>query len=156
MNKLTLKQLQYWNRLKGQPSKKRGSILPEYLKKQISETLKRKGIKPPSQQGSKNPAVSIANSKRIGEKHPMWSYGKSNLPYSLDWTNSLRISIRERDKYTCQLCGEKQGDISFSVHHIDYNKQNCNPNNLITLCRPCHTKTNFNRERWYKYFTQHV
>jgi hypothetical protein len=73
--------------------------------------------------------------------------------YSVDWTNSLRISIRERDHYTCQLCGEKQGDRAFSVHHIDYNKQNCDPVNLITLCGHCHSKTNLNnREYWIEYF----
>lgn len=26
---------------------------------------------------------------------------------------------------------------------------NCNPNNLIALCRKCHMKTNFNRD-YYK------
>lgn len=41
---------------------------------------------------------------------------------------------------------------SNQVHHIDYNKLNCNPNNLITLCKSCHMKTNFNREYWLDYF----
>jgi len=93
------------------------------------------------------------NKGLTGEKSHSWRGGKSFEPYSVDWTNSLRISIRERDKYTCQLCGEKQGDIVFLVHHIDYNKKNCNPSNLITLCRSCHTKTNFNRDYWFKYFS---
>jgi hypothetical protein len=72
-----------------------------------------------------------------------------NDPYSIDWTASLRRSIRERDRYTCQLCGDLQSDKAFDVHHIDYNKQNCDPNNLVTLCHPCHMKTNNNRE-YYK------
>ena len=37
-------------------------------------------------------------------------------------------------------------------NHIDYDKKNCNSDNLITLCRSCHRKTNFNRENWIKYF----
>jgi hypothetical protein len=86
--------------------------------------------------------------ENCGENHPNWKGGISYLPYSLDWTRNLRIAIRERDKYTCQVCGEKQGDEAFCVHHIDYNKLNCNSDNLVTLCYSCHSKTNFNREAW--------
>jgi len=94
---------------------------------------------------------------RISESHKggksiFWKGGKSFESYSIDWTKTLRQSIRERDKYTCQLCGEKQNDISFVVHHIDYDKKNSNPNNLTTLCRRCHNKTNYNREKWIIYF----
>jgi 5-methylcytosine-specific restriction endonuclease McrA len=87
-----------------------------------------------------------------GNKNWNWQGGISYNPYSIDWTNSLRISIRERDKYTCQLCNDKQGDYAFSVHHIDYNKHNCCPDNLITLCHSCHSKTNNHREYWINYF----
>ena len=68
-------------------------------------------------------------------------------PYSSDWTKTLRISIRERDHYTCQICGKLQGDIAFDVHHLDYDKQNCNPKNLITLCKSCHRKTSHNKRK---------
>ena len=88
---------------------------------------------------------------RTGNKSPNWQGGLSFEPYSLDWTKTLKRSIRERDKYTCKLCGEQQGDRAFSVHHIDYNKNNCNPENLITLCVNCHMKTNFKREYWTKF-----
>lgn len=77
---------------------------------------------------------------------------KHKGPYSVDWTETLKRSIRERDNYTCKLCGEIQNKSTFHIHHIDYDKQNCNPNNLITLCRKCHTKTNFNRDIWTDYF----
>jgi hypothetical protein len=73
-------------------------------------------------------------------------------PYGNDWTRMLRISIRERDNYSCQICGEKQGDIAHHVHHIDYDKTNCDPKNLITLCASCHMKTNFNTKKWINYF----
>jgi len=86
------------------------------------------------------------------EKHPQWQGGKSFEIYPMDWTRSLRISIRERDKYICQLCNEKQENEAFCIHHIDYNKKNCDPKNLITLCRNCHAKTNTKREHWIKYF----
>lgn len=87
-----------------------------------------------------------------GKRHINWCGGISNKPYPVDWTNTLRISIRERDMYTCQICGELQGDTALSIHHIDYNKENCNIDNLISLCRSCHNKTNHNREYWIKYF----
>jgi len=86
------------------------------------------------------------------ENHPHWQGGKSFLPYSVNWTETLRQSIRERDHYVCQLCNKKQGDRVHSVHHIDYDKNNCNPNNLITLCNSCNAKVNFNREYWTNYF----
>jgi 5-methylcytosine-specific restriction endonuclease McrA len=92
------------------------------------------------------------NDKIRGCKNGAWKGGISFTPYTLDWTESLRISIRERDKYVCRMCGEKQGDKVLSVHHIDYNKDNCNPNNLVSLCVKCHAKTNHNREQWTSYF----
>jgi len=100
--------------------------------------------------------LSDENKKNIGishskEKCNFWKGGISNEVYTVDWTKTLKRSIRERDKYTCQICGKIQCDIVFSVHHIDYNKKNCNPDNLITLCNSCHSKTNGNREYWKKY-----
>lgn len=75
---------------------------------------------------------------QVGEKHWNWQGGKSYEKYPQDWTITLRRSIRERDNYTCQKCKKQQGDIAFIVHHKDYDKKNCNPENLITLCRSCH------------------
>ena len=37
-------------------------------------------------------------------------------------------------------------------NHIDYDKLNCNPDNLISLCNSCHSKTNYNRNYWINYF----
>lgn len=106
--------------------------------------------KDPVQRG-KN--ISLANiGKRLGEKNPMWKDGISFETYSINWTNTLKRSIRERDKYICQLCNEQQNDKAFDVHHIDYDKKNCNPDNLITLCRSCHMKTNNKRDRWTEFF----
>lgn len=89
-----------------------------------------------------------------GELASGWKGGLTKIKYAIDWSRSLRIAIRERDKYTCQLCNERQGDRAFAVHHIDYDKLNSNPNNLITLCASCHSKTNSKRENWIKYFNQ--
>lgn len=96
----------------------------------------------------------------VGENNWHWNNGSSFEPYSTDWTKTLKLSIRQRDNFICQLCGKEQELIDFSkafdVHHIDYNKKNCNPDNLITLCKKCHTKTNHNREYWKQYFQSKI
>ena len=91
---------------------------------------------------------------QTGSKHWNWMGGISYEPYSLDWTKTLKRSIRERDRYVCQICSMIQNDITFDIHHIDYNKRNCNPNNLIILCKSCHSKTNINRKYWIKFFKE--
>jgi len=83
-----------------------------------------------------------------GKNHYNWQGGKSYEPYSPDWTETLRVAIRQRDGYLCRLCGHN----GYPIHHIDYNKKNCCPENLITLCQKCHSKTNYNREYWINYF----
>lgn len=95
---------------------------------------------------------SFVSEKMTGENHPNWLGGESIKKYSTEWNKKLRVLIRERDNYICQLCGDKQDKRAFSVHHIDYDKLNCNSNNLITLCVKCHAKTNFNRKEWTEYF----
>ncbi|GAH15014.1 unnamed protein product, partial [marine sediment metagenome] len=85
---------------------------------------------------------------KIGDKNPSWRGGISFEPYPPEFNVVLKRKIRERDNYTCQLCGAEGKD----VHHIDYAKENCEPSNLITLCRSCHTKTEFNREEWLEHF----
>jgi hypothetical protein len=89
------------------------------------------------------------------DKHPNWNGGSSFAPYTVDWNKTLKQAIRERDKYTCQVCHEPQGDKALDVHHIDYNKKNCSPDNLISLCHRCHMKTNHKRGFWIKLFTKH-
>ncbi len=88
-----------------------------------------------------------------GNGNPNWRSGKSFEPYSTDWTEDLKRAIRKRDKYTCQLCGKEP---STHCHHIDYDKKNCNPNNLIILCHSCHMKTSYNRDYWIKYFQEEI
>lgn len=83
-----------------------------------------------------------------GKNNPNWQGGISFEPYSSDWTESLKHSIKVRDNFSCQICLYKQNKISHNIHHINYNKKDNNPQNLITLCNKCHSKTNFKREIW--------
>lgn len=72
--------------------------------------------------------------------------------YSNEFMYKLRELIRERDGWKCQECGCPQAECieKLSVHHIDYNKKNDSSKNLISLCRPCHLKTQTNRDYWRK------
>lgn len=92
--------------------------------------------------------------KRKGEKNGRWLGGKSFEPYSSDWTDTLKESIRQRDSYLCQVCFSSQEEgRAHAVHHIDYDKKNCNPLNLVTLCHSCHGKTTVgDRVFWKEYF----
>ncbi len=81
-----------------------------------------------------------------GDKNPAWLGGLSFLPYPPGFGKDLKESIRRRDGYACRECGKT--NCQLPVHHIDYDKDNIDPNNLISLCNSCHTKANFNRELW--------
>ena len=96
--------------------------------------------------------ISIANSM---EKNSNWRGGKSFEKYTIKWKKELKERIRKRDNYICQNCNKHQNKFNekLHVHHIDYNKKNCNENNLVSLCRSCHMKTNYNRKYWKKLFS---
>lgn len=129
----------------------KGRKLSKETRKKISERQKGKKSNVFGKHWTEASKAKLSKMRK-GEKNYNWQGGKSFEPYTIDWTESLRASIRERDKYVCQLCGKKQGDRAHSIHHIDYIKENCNPRNLITLCVICSSKVNFNRKYWRQYF----
>src|SRR5574343_1203857 len=92
------------------------------------------------------------NSKfRSGPNNQNWKGGISFEPYPFEFNSELKLKIRERDGFTCQLCGVKENGRALDVHHINYDKQDCSEKNLISLCQQgngCHQKTNGNREYW--------
>lgn len=96
---------------------------------------------------------------RCGRKAPNYKGGKSFEPYPPEFNIGLCREIRKRDNYKCKLCDkteeEEIRDIKrvLSVHHIDYNKNNCKKLNLITLCTKCNSRVNYNRSKWRNYFT---
>lgn len=142
----------------GKPSGMAGKNQTEYQKNKQSQDNK----------GYKNPMFGIhlsgwhhtkeaterMSESKLGERNPNWISDRSLFEYPDDWTETLRESIRQRDGYICFLCEVHQDELEkkLSVHHIDYNKYNLDPKNLISLCRNCHLKTNQHREYWIKYF----
>lgn len=54
---------------------------------------------------------------------------------------NVREFVLCRDEHTCQYCKGKSGDRVLNVHHIESRKTGGDsPNNLITLCKACHSK----------------
>jgi len=53
---------------------------------------------------------------------------------------NVKNYVRARDNYTCQVCKKKSTNLH--VHHILQRSQHGTdtPDNLITLCKPCHDK----------------
>ena len=93
-----------------------------------------------------------------GDKSNFWVDGRSFEPYTDEFNNQLKELIRLRDGYKCQRCGcpEIEQSRRLSVHHIDYDKKNCKPNNLIALCVGCNSKVNLNRKYWTDYFQRKI
>ena len=93
--------------------------------------------------------------KNSGETHYNWQGGISKEPYCVDWTKEFKGYIKDRDDHKClnPYCNKKYNRLT--VHHIDYNKKNCGPNNLITICVSCNSKANTNR-KWHKAWYQAI
>lgn len=78
--------------------------------------------------------------------------------YNKAWGHKLRVKIRTRDGFICQVCKitEEQHKEKYHkplvIHHIDYDKQNCKEENLISLCCSCHGRTSKPKEFWQNYF----
>jgi len=140
-----------------------GEFTAEHRKK-ISETLKRKGIRPPSRKGIKATEAtrkklsairkgikkSIEWRRKIGmaqmnEKNHNWKGGRQTpeqkIRNSFDY-KLWRTAVLERDKYKCVFCGSI---INLEVDHIkpfrDYPELRFAIDNGRTLCRSCHKKT---------------
>ena len=81
------------------------------------------------------------------ERNPSWAGGLSRLPYPWNFREISR-SIIERDGWVCQspYCARK--DLRLTTHHINYDKADCRPQNLICLCSACNSRANFRRNDW--------
>jgi len=116
-------------------NRNKGKHLSEETKKRISKS--RKGIHV---------------LKTSGKNHWNWKGGASFLPYSSEWTEKLRQSIKNRDNKECQnpYCNYKTKLLE--IHHINYDKQDCSQFNLITLCKSCNSRANINRKEWKRFY----
>jgi len=96
-----------------------------------------------------------------GALNPNWKGGIAYEPYSADFNEHLKEQIRQRDGFQCQLCGITQDEHiqqhnkRLAIHHIDYDKKNSKPSNLITLCIACNSRANGRREYHQQLFTDY-
>ena len=84
-----------------------------------------------------------------------WNKLESREPYPYEFNNILKLQIRRRDSFKCQLCSIEQKELNerLIVHHIDFDKNNNSEDNLISLCRSCHGKVHcLNKMRWIDFF----
>lgn len=102
--------------------------------------------------------ISIANMGKnngmygkCGALHPQWKGGTSTDPYCHIWGDQeYKKDIKMRDDNICQNpnCSGKCNRLPLHIHHVNYDKMNCHPWNIITLCCSCNAKANKNREYW--------
>jgi DEAD/DEAH box helicase domain-containing protein len=113
------------------------------------ELIDQQTIEMPSQ-NLRTPAVwfsipeLVANQLREAD---LWSNDAND--YGPLW-EAIRKLVKRRDEYRCRLCGVKENDQSFHVHHkIPFRRfasaeQANEMDNLITLCPACHRETEEN------------
>lgn len=94
---------------------------------------------------------------QLGEKSRFWQGGISFEPYCILFNEDFKERVREYWNRKCVICNknEKKNNQKLSVHHVIYNKEACCDESLplfVALCKSCHSKTNYHREYWEKYF----
>lgn len=85
-----------------------------------------------------------------GENSPRWRGGPQT--YGWGWRD-IGYFVLVRDHFTCQKCGSRE---NLCPHHIDYNVENMEDTNLITLCRGCNIRVNSNRTYWMDIFKRKI
>lgn len=130
----------------------KGHLVSDETKRKIGIANKGRGFK----QGhvvteSMKEKISLGH---LGEKNNSWNGGTSRKPYAFGFSTRLKLKIRKRNNFECVECGINENSLGrkLEVHHIDYDKNNNAENNLIALCKSCHSKTNFTRNDWKIYF----
>lgn len=115
------------------------------IRRKISDAAKRRYKNDPT----KNPFYG-----RNGNKSPSWIHGKSREPYKLEFNFKLKELVRNRFGRKCMICLKPENGQRLTVHHIDYDKDNIDLNNLIPLHKSCHglTISPENRILWQEYF----
>lgn len=129
----------------------KGKKLPPFTEEhKLKMGLANKG-KHPSEEARKKRSASMQ-----GIPLKKWKGFKKYELYGEEFNLQLKNQIRRRDNQICMNCGIHREKLkeSLTIHHVNYDKK-CNlSQNLISLCRVCHSLTNYNRDYWTKLFQE--
>ncbi len=96
------------------------------------------------------------NEAVYGPDHWSWKGGITNKDYCCSWSDKeYKQDIRDRDNNKCQnpKCWRTiNPKYALDLHHINYDKLDCRPINLISLCKSCHSRANTKRDKWQKFY----
>ncbi len=113
--------------------------------------------KPSGMKGKRHPesAIETFRTTRRGSNNPAWRGGVKQVDYPSDFTDRLRDEVKARHNNLCVLC-ETESPLPLHVHHIDWNKLNSDPFNLVPLCHRCHGRVHRVRTAaFYKLMLSH-
>jgi len=118
--------------------------------KKHSEESKRKISE--AKKGNKNPMWGK------GEKSSFWIDGRAFQIYGKIWFEKrYKQYILQRDNYQCQ-CPDHNESYTVNLlirHHINFDKADSQPNNLIVLCVACHiNKAHGKNKKYYQQLFQ--
>jgi len=122
-------------------------------KKRLSDKSRLRGA-----QRTEAQKAMLANTKWIashsGPRCTFYKHGQGGGEYPAAFY-VLAPRIRRRDEYLCRICGVRQSGArkGFPVHHINGDRNDLDPMNLVTLCASCHGRVHGGREReseWQK------
>lgn len=141
------------------PHKSHTEETKQNMRKPKSEETKQNMRNPKSEEAKISMKIAQnrpeVKAKHSGEQSSNWKGGISKEPYSQNWTREYKKQIKKRDSFICQICLTPEylaAQKTLVIHHIDYDKKNCDQDNLTSLCHSCHGKTGYNREEWKSIF----
>ena len=92
------------------------------------------------------PNFDLLKQFKKGKENINWKGGIYKYPS--EWTGKLKNLVWIRDKNKCQICskiGKKRSDLV--CHHIDFDKDNCQVENIQLLCRSCHMRVHWQERK---------